>query len=54
MEPVRFADGGLILVDQRALPRQELYVRLDTVAEAAEAIRAMVVRGAPEIGRAHV
>lgn len=52
MEPVRFADGGLVLVDQRALPRQELYVRSDTVQEAAEAIRAMVVRGAPAIGLA--
>jgi methylthioribose-1-phosphate isomerase len=41
---------ALHLLDQRALPRQELFIRCDTAAETAEAIRAMVVRGAPAIG----
>jgi methylthioribose-1-phosphate isomerase len=38
------------LMDQRELPAREVYVTLSTAAEVAEAIRAMVVRGAPAIG----
>ncbi len=43
-------DGALYLLDQRVLPREERYVRCRDVASTAEAIRAMVVRGAPAIG----
>lgn len=52
MQAVQFQDGELVLLDQRALPRAELYVRCRTVREAADAIREMVVRGAPAIGLA--
>ncbi|MCP4996077.1 MAG: S-methyl-5-thioribose-1-phosphate isomerase, partial [Gammaproteobacteria bacterium] len=40
----------LYLLDQRILPEQEVYVELRTVSETAQAIKNMVVRGAPAIG----
>jgi methylthioribose-1-phosphate isomerase len=40
----------VFLLEQRALPGSEIYVELVSVPEVAEAIRAMVVRGAPAIG----
>ncbi|HEU4412479.1 MAG TPA: S-methyl-5-thioribose-1-phosphate isomerase [Polyangiaceae bacterium] len=49
---VELSDDGraVVLLDQLRLPHEERYVRLEGVAEVAEAIRAMVVRGAPAIG----
>ena len=41
---------AVVLLDQRRLPDAEVEVRCTTAAEVAEAIRAMVVRGAPAIG----
>ena len=43
-------DDALELLDQRLLPKETCYRRLTTAAEVAEAIRCMVVRGAPAIG----
>ena len=44
-------DGqALSLLDQRALPARVAHVRCESAAEVAEAIAAMVVRGAPAIG----
>lgn len=40
----------LKLIDQRVLPSQLTYLYLNTYEETAEAIRSMVVRGAPAIG----
>ena len=40
----------VVLIDQLRLPAEEVYPRYDTVAGVAEAIRSMVVRGAPAIG----
>ena len=40
---------AIIMVDQRKLPGQELYVRCRTAQEVARAIRTMVIRGAPAI-----
>ena len=40
----------IVMVDQRKLPGQELYVRCRTAQEVARAIRTMVIRGAPAIG----
>jgi methylthioribose-1-phosphate isomerase len=45
----RTADG-VRLLDQRRLPGQTLYVTYASAADLADAIRAMVVRGAPAIG----
>ena len=47
---ILWRDGALYLLDQRVLPREERYVRCRDAAGTAEAIRAMVVRGAPAIG----
>ena len=43
-------EGRLELLDQRALPSRCTYIALDSAAAVAEAIRLMVVRGAPAIG----
>src|SRR4026207_2335160 len=43
-------DDVIVMVDQRKLPAQEIYVRCRTAAEVAKAIKTMVIRGAPAIG----
>jgi methylthioribose-1-phosphate isomerase len=40
----------VVMIDQRKLPSQEVYVRCKTPAEVARAIKTMVIRGAPAIG----
>src|ERR671919_1373065 len=40
----------IVMVDQRKLPAQEVYVRCRSAQEVARAIRTMVIRGAPAIG----
>ena len=46
-------DGwGVLVIDQRALPHELRTLRLESAADAASAIREMVVRGAPLIGAA--
>lgn len=47
---VLWADDVLQLIDQRLLPLREEMLRLESSAAVAEAIRDMVVRGAPAIG----
>jgi methylthioribose-1-phosphate isomerase len=49
---VRLEEDGpaVVLLDQRRLPDEVVDVRCTTAAEVADAIRAMVVRGAPAIG----
>ena len=43
-------DGTVVILDQTKLPRETAFVRLETLADAAHAIRVMQVRGAPLIG----
>ena len=51
MLPTIAREGDVVvMVDQRKLPAQELYVRCRTAAEVARAIKTMVIRGAPAIG----
>lgn len=50
MRTVEWTPDGVRLIDQRALPLEEKYQTCTTYAEVAEAIRTMVVRGAPAIG----
>src|SRR5579872_2631680 len=45
----READA-VVMIDQRKLPAEEVYVRCKTAAEVAKAIKTMVIRGAPAIG----
>ena len=47
---IDWQDDTIVMVDQRKLPAQELYVRCRTAPEVAKAIRTMVIRGAPAIG----
>ncbi len=41
---------SVIMIDQRKLPAQEVYVRCRTYIQVAQAIEKMVIRGAPAIG----
>lgn len=41
---------AVVMIDQRKLPAQEIYVRCKTAPEVARAIKTMVIRGAPAIG----
>lgn len=50
VEPIRWKGDRLELLDQRLLPEKTVYVTCCTAAEVAQAIRDMVVRGAPAIG----
>ncbi len=51
MLPTIAREGDVVvMIDQRKLPVQEVYVRCKTAAEVARAIRTMVIRGAPAIG----
>ena len=50
VETLRWRDEALELIDQRLLPMQTAFLRYDSAAGVAEAIRGMVVRGAPAIG----
>jgi methylthioribose-1-phosphate isomerase len=50
IEPLRFEDGALLILDQRALPREERWIRCERPAEVADCIRTLAVRGAPAIG----
>jgi methylthioribose-1-phosphate isomerase len=43
-------NDAVVMIDQRKLPAQEIYVRCHTAPEVARAIKTMVIRGAPAIG----
>jgi methylthioribose-1-phosphate isomerase len=47
---VEWSDAGVVMLDQRLLPGEEIYLTLSTPEEVAAAIRDMVIRGAPAIG----
>jgi methylthioribose-1-phosphate isomerase len=42
--------GRVVMIDQRLLPRQQVFVTCRTYREVADAIQTMVIRGAPAIG----
>ena len=50
VEPIRWRGDHLELLNQLLLPRKVEYVRCNTSHEVADAIKSMVVRGAPAIG----
>jgi methylthioribose-1-phosphate isomerase len=52
IEPLRFEGGALLVLDQRALPEAERWIRCETVEQVADCIRTLTVRGAPAIGLA--
>jgi methylthioribose-1-phosphate isomerase len=49
-ETLRWRDGAVEMLDQRVLPFDQVYLRFESAADVAQAIRDMVVRGAPAIG----
>ncbi len=50
IRPMIWHDDHLLMLDQRFLPLKEDWIKLTTYRDVAEAIRDMVVRGAPAIG----
>jgi methylthioribose-1-phosphate isomerase len=49
-EPLRWEGGALLVLDQRALPGEVRWIRCESVAQVADCIRTLAVRGAPAIG----
>jgi methylthioribose-1-phosphate isomerase len=47
---IEWNDDAVVMIDQRKLPRAEVYVSCRTAQEVAKAIKTMVIRGAPAIG----
>ena len=50
VEPIRWTDKGVVLLDQRLLPSEEVYITYTDYRQLAAAIKDMVIRGAPAIG----
>src|SRR5215213_8185084 len=50
IKTVEWTDEGVRMLDQRLLPTEETYLTLRSYDEVADAIKQMVVRGAPAIG----
>jgi methylthioribose-1-phosphate isomerase len=49
-QPIQWTDGGVVMLDQRRLPAEEISYTYTDYREVAKAIREMVIRGAPAIG----
>jgi methylthioribose-1-phosphate isomerase len=47
---IEWTEAGVRMIDQTKLPREEVYVTCRTYQQVADAIRKMVIRGAPAIG----
>ncbi len=50
IKTLEWTDAGVRFIDQTKLPTEETYVTCKTYEEVADAIRTMIVRGAPAIG----
>lgn len=50
IKPIEYRDGVCRMLDQRRLPMEEIWLEYTDYREIAEAIRSMVIRGAPAIG----
>src|SRR5580700_6843410 len=49
-QPIEWTDRGVVMLDQRRLPSEEIRYTYTDYREVARAIREMVIRGAPAIG----
>lgn len=47
---IEWKNNQVVMLDQRKLPREEVYLSYTTLEEVADAIKTMVIRGAPAIG----
>jgi len=50
IKTIEWTDSGVVMLDQKLLPAEEVYRTYTGHLEVAEAIRGMVIRGAPAIG----
>jgi methylthioribose-1-phosphate isomerase len=50
IKTLEWTDEGVVMIDQRRLPTEEIYLVFKTYEEVAWAIKEMVIRGAPAIG----
>ena len=50
IKTIEWTDEGVVMIDQRRLPTEEIYPVFTTYEEVAVAIEEMVIRGAPAIG----
>jgi len=50
IKTIEWTDEGVVMVDQRLLPTEEVYPVFKSYTEVAQAIKDMVIRGAPAIG----
>ena len=49
-ETIAWSEAGVVMLDQRRLPVEEIYLTCEQPEAVADAIRGMVIRGAPAIG----
>lgn len=49
-QPIEWTDRGVVMLDQRRLPAEEIFQTYTTYQDVAKAIKEMVIRGAPAIG----
>src|SRR5258707_14289926 len=49
-QPIEWTEHGVVILDQRRLPGEEVSYTYTDYPEVAKAIREMVIRGAPAIG----
>src|SRR5215831_16551253 len=50
IKTLEWTDEGVCFIDQTKLPTEEVYVTCTSYEQVADAIRTMIVRGAPAIG----
>jgi methylthioribose-1-phosphate isomerase len=50
VETIQWTDAGVVMIDQTRLPREQSFVTCRSYLEVADAIKTMVIRGAPAIG----
>jgi methylthioribose-1-phosphate isomerase len=50
IETIEWTPAGVVMIDQTRLPREEVFVTCRSYLEVADAIRNMIIRGAPAIG----
>ena len=50
IETIQWTGEGVVMIDQTRLPSEEIYITCRTYTEVADAIRTMIIRGAPAIG----
>src|SRR5436305_15234525 len=49
-QPIEWTEGGVVMLDQRRLPAEEITYTYTDSREVAKAIHEMVIRGSPAIG----